>query len=56
MKNKLLKELEAELEALREAHKDIRKEYGSELCAGDMVRKENALKARIAKLKKNKKQ
>ena len=54
MKNKTkktLKDLEKELENMKSYHGDIWNTYGSELCAGDMIRKEEKLEKEIAKLK-----
>lgn len=49
MKN--LKELEKELEDLRESNRGAWEMYGSELCAGDMIGQEKYLEDQIKKLK-----
>ena len=46
-----IKELEKELASLKSANRDLWKTYGSELCSGDMIRKEEILEKKIAKLK-----
>jgi ribosomal protein L29 len=51
MKTKTIKELEKELEELKESHRSMCDIYGSELCTGDMIRQEEKLKKKILKLK-----
>ena len=51
----LIQKLEKELKELREHNISAWMEYGSELCAGDMIGREEVLKARIDKLKRRKK-
>jgi hypothetical protein len=47
MEEKTIEELEQELEELRESNKASWDTYGSELCAGDMIGKEQALEKEI---------
>ena len=47
MKEKTIKELEKELEELKESNKSAWDTYGSELCAGDMIGREKALEKEI---------
>lgn len=49
--SKIIEELESELEEMQNEHMEASKIYGSELCAGDMINKENNLKEKIKKLK-----
>jgi len=49
--NVQIKLLEKELQEMREYHSDIWNTYGSELCSGDMERKEKQLEDKIEKLK-----
>ena len=51
MKKKTIEELEKELKDLRKYHRSISETYGSELCAGDMIRQEEELEKKIRKLK-----
>ena len=51
MKEKTIEELERELSELRNLHVSQWDTYGSELCAGDMIRQEEKLEKEIAKLK-----
>lgn len=48
---KTIAELEKELLELKGYHMDIWNIYGSELCAGDMIKQEENLEREIAKLK-----
>lgn len=48
---KTINELEQELVDLKESHKSMWNTYGSELCAGDMIRKQDELQRKIEKLK-----
>jgi len=50
-KEKTIEELEKELEELKASHRSIWDTYGSELCAGDMIRQEEKLEKEILKLK-----
>jgi hypothetical protein len=50
-KEELLK-LQSELNTLRQNNYDIAMVYGSELCAGDMFRKEKVIEDKIIKLEK----
>ena len=50
MKNKL-KNLEKELKELKRYNHDTWNTYGSELCAGDMIREEEKLEKKINNLK-----
>lgn len=50
-KEKTVEELEKELERMRESHRSLWDTYGSELCAGDMIRQEKNLESEIEKLK-----
>jgi len=57
MKNKkTIEELEKELEDLKTSHRSQWDTYGSELCAGDMIRQEEELEKEILKRKTVKKQ
>lgn len=47
MKEKTIEELEKELEIIKESNKSAWDTYGSELCAGDMIGRENALEREI---------
>ena len=49
--DKRLEILEKELEDLRSSHRSLWDTYGSELCAGDMIGQEQAIKEQIKKLK-----
>ena len=52
MKNKkTIEQLEKELEDLKTSHRSQWDTYGSELCAGDMIRQEEELEKQIRKLK-----
>ena len=51
MKDKTIEELEKELEELEESNRASWEMYGSELCAGDMSAKEQALRDKISELK-----
>jgi hypothetical protein len=44
-------QLEEELKILKEFHKDSWGQYGSELCAGDMIAQEEKLEEKIKNLK-----
>ena len=48
---KTIEELEMELEELKKTHRSLWDIYGSELCAGDMIRQEDELSKKILKLK-----
>ena len=50
---KTIEELEQELVELKEQHKSMWDTYGSELCAGDMIRKEEELENEIKITKLN---
>lgn len=52
MKNKEIARLEKKLSKIREDHIDMSRVYGSELCAGDMIRKEKLIEKQIEELKK----
>ena len=52
-KELLLLALEEELEELEESNRRSWDRYGSELCAGDMSRKENNLRDKIKELKES---
>jgi len=54
-KEKTIEELEKELEELKATHRSLWDTYGSELCAGDMIRQEEKLEKEILKLKTIKK-
>lgn len=54
MKKKTIEELEKELEDLKTSHRSQWDIYGSELCAGDMIRQEEELEKQIRKLKTEK--
>ena len=45
-----LEELEKRLENMKTYHKSVWNEYGSELCAGDMLRKEKEIMDEIKEL------
>jgi len=47
---KKLEQLKQELRELKESNKSIWEMYGSELCAGDMISKEQKLEEQIKKL------
>lgn len=49
--NKKIKALEEELEKMKEYHKSLWYDYGSELCGGDMIRQEEELEKKIEKLR-----
>ncbi|MFA5207239.1 MAG: hypothetical protein WC428_00915 [Candidatus Paceibacterota bacterium] len=52
MKNKkTIEQFEKELEDLKASHRSQWDTYGSELCAGDMIRQEEKIEKEIAKLK-----
>jgi hypothetical protein len=51
MKDKTIEELEKELKEMKESHRSMWDTYGSELCAGDMIRQEEKLEKKIMKLK-----
>jgi len=48
---KTIEELEQELDKLKESNRASWERYGSELCAGEMIAKEEALENQILKLK-----
>ena len=48
---KTIEQLEKELEDLKTSHRSQWDTYGSELCAGDMIRQEEELEKKIANLK-----
>lgn len=48
-----LEELKQELKELKEYHKSIWEDYGSELCAGGMIAKERELEDQINELEDN---
>ena len=48
---KTLQQLEKKLKELRDYHTSIWDIYGSELCAGDMIKQEEKLEKEIEKLK-----
>jgi hypothetical protein len=50
-KEKTIEELEKELTELKRYHRSISESYGSELCAGDMIRQEEELENKILRLK-----
>jgi len=50
VKAEKIEELKKELQKLKTMHKEMWDNYGSELCAGDMHRKEKDLEDRIDKL------
>jgi len=52
--NKTIEELEKELAEMKEYHRSASNTYGSELCAGDMIRQEEELEKQIRKLKTEK--
>ena len=54
-KEKTIEELEKELEEMKASHRSLWDTYGSELCAGDMIRQEEKLEKEILKLKTIKK-
>ena len=47
---KTIDQLNKELNDLRSEHKALWQQYGSELCAGDMIRKEERLERKIKSL------
>ena len=49
--SKRLEILEKELKDMKASHSSQWDTYGSELCAGDMIRQEEELEKKIAKLK-----
>ena len=49
--SKSIKELEVDLENLKESNRSLWDMYGSELCSGDMSGQERFLEERIRKLK-----
>lgn len=49
--DKRLELLEKALSDMKDSHRAGWEMYGSELCAGDMIRKEEELEKKIAKLK-----
>lgn len=51
MKEKTIEELEQELKEMKDSHRSLWDTYGSELCAGDMIRQEEKLENDIARLK-----
>jgi hypothetical protein len=51
MNKKTIEQLEKELADLKAYHKSAWDTYGSELCAGDMIRQEEELKKEILRLK-----
>jgi hypothetical protein len=53
-REKPLEELEKELDELQKHHRSAWEDYGSELCAGDMIAQEERLEKQIAKLKAEK--
>ena len=53
-KEKSIEELEKELDELQKYHKSAWEDYGSELCAGDMIAQEERLEKEIKKLKAEK--
>jgi len=50
-----LQTVKKQLENLKQVHTDLAKEYGSELCAEEMIKKEEKLRKRIKELKDDKK-
>lgn len=50
-KEKTIEELENELSELKKLQESLWNTYGSELCAGEMLRKEKELEDKILKLK-----
>ena len=54
-KEEKIKKLESDLSILKKYNSEIWNTYGSELCAGDMIRKEEELENKINELKKNSK-
>ncbi len=48
---KTIEQLEKELEDLKASHRSQWDTYGSELCAGDMIRQEEELEKKILRLK-----
>ncbi len=48
-----IKKLESDLEILKKYNSTIWETYGSELCVGDMLKKEQELENKINKLKNN---
>ncbi len=55
MNKKTIEQLEKELVDLKAYHKSAWDTYGSELCAGDMIRQEEELEKEIAKRKQKQK-
>lgn len=53
--SKKLESIKKSLENLKRHHRDSWDIYGSELCAGDMIRQEEELEKEIAKLEKEEK-
>jgi hypothetical protein len=51
MNKKTIEELEKELEDLKTSHRSQWDTYGSELCAGDMIRQEEELEKKIREAK-----
>jgi hypothetical protein len=51
MKEKTIEELEQELEQMKSFHRSAWETYGSELCAGDMLRQEDELQKKIQRSK-----
>lgn len=49
--SKKLEILEKALKDMKESHRSQWDTYGSELCAGDMIRQEEEIEKKIAKLK-----
>ena len=49
--NTQIKILEKSLEKMRESNRSSWDTYGSELCAGEMIREERELEEKISKLK-----
>ena len=53
--NKTIKQLELELALMKNMNRNAWDEYGSELCAGDMLRREKELEEEIYDLRKKEK-
>lgn len=51
MSKKTIEQLEQELKEMKDSHRSLWDTYGSELCAGDMIRQEEELEKKILKLK-----
>ncbi len=49
--SKTIEELEKELEKMKASHRSMWDTYGSELCAGEMIRNEEKLEKKIQELK-----